>query len=285
MLRRVLDSTGRHIFEGYGLTETAPSIASTLMSEVPKPGSIGRPVPGVQVRLVEPTGRPDAREVDEDDTGEVTVRGGNLFSGYWPDGADGPDADGWWFTGDLAYADADGDLYLVDRRRELIMVSGFNVYPREVELALSSHPGVAEAAVIGIPHPYTGEAVKALIVPRPGVELTLAEIQAHAATQLSKFKCPTTVEFVEALPHTATGKVRKGSLRAVPDQPARAGEKRRPPAMADRAQASTRLPRQAPTPRVRVIHPGRLPPVRRRSGDRPGGQRRARRALRRRGCG
>jgi long-chain acyl-CoA synthetase len=194
------------------------------MSEVPKPGSIGRPVPGVQVRLVEPTGRPDAREVDEDDTGEVTVRGSNLFSGYWPDGADGPDADGWWFTGDLAYADPHGDLYLVDRRRELIMVSGFNVYPREVELALSSHPGVAEAAVIGIPHPYTGEAVKALIVVRPGFELTPAEIQGHAATHLSKFKCPTTVEFVETLPHTATGKVRKGSLRAVPDQPSQGGE-------------------------------------------------------------
>ena len=171
VLQRILDSTGKHVFEGYGLTETGPTVASTLMSEVPKPGSIGRPVPGVRVRLVEPTGEPDAAQVDAEDAGEIAVSGDNLFSGYWPDGADGPDSAGWWCTGDVAYADADGDLHLVDRRRELILVSGFNVYPREVEQVLIEHPGVEDAAVVGIPHPYTGETVRAFVVRRPGAEV------------------------------------------------------------------------------------------------------------------
>jgi long-chain acyl-CoA synthetase len=213
VLQRILDSTGKHVFEGYGLTETGPTIASTLMSEVPKPGSIGRPVPGVRVRLVEPTGEPDAAQVDVDDAGEIAVSGDNLFSGYWPGGADGPDSTGWWCTGDLAYADADGDLHLVDRRRELILVSGFKVYPHEVEQVLIEHPGVADAAVVGVPHPYTGEAVRAFVVREPGVEVTEAEIGDWAARRLARFKCPTTIEFVAELPYTALGKVRRAALR------------------------------------------------------------------------
>ena len=137
------------------------------------------------------------------------MRGANLFSGYWPDGRDGPDADGWWATGDIAYADADGDLFLVDRRGELILVNGFNVYPREVELVLEAHPGVAEAAVIGVPHPYTGQTVKAFVVRTPGAEVTADEVLRHAERNLARFKCPTAVEFVAELPHSAIGKVRK----------------------------------------------------------------------------
>ena len=159
----VLEVTGHHVFEGYGLTETAPVLTTTLVSEVAKPGSIGRPVPGVELRLLDERRR---APVEEGDPGEIVVRGANLFSGYWPDGADGPDADGWFATGDVAYRDDDGDLHLVDRRSDLILVSGFNVYPREVEDVLLAHPDVAEAAVIGVPHPYTGEAVKALVVLR-----------------------------------------------------------------------------------------------------------------------
>jgi long-chain acyl-CoA synthetase len=213
VLQRILDSTGKHVFEGYGLTETGPTISSTLMSEVPKPGSIGRPVPGVRVRLVEPTGEPDAAQVDAEDAGEIAVSGENLFSGYWPDGADGPDAAGWWCTGDVAYADADGDLHLVDRRRELILVSGFNVYPREVEQVLIEHPGVADAAVVGVPHPYTGETVRAFVVREPGVEVTEAELGEWAAHRLARFKCPTTISFVAELPYTVLGKVRRAALR------------------------------------------------------------------------
>jgi long-chain acyl-CoA synthetase len=209
VLQRVLDITGHHVFEGYGLTETAPVLTSTLMSEVAKPGSIGRPVPGVELRLLDESGRP----VEEGDPGEVVVRGANVFTGYWPDGAGGPDADGWFATGDVAYLDQDGDLHLVDRRQELVLVSGFNVYPREVEDALLTHPEVQEAAVLGIAHPYTGEAVKALVVRTPGSRLTAEDVITHAARSLARFKRPTTVEFVDELPHGATGKVRKGSLR------------------------------------------------------------------------
>ena len=209
VLRRVLEVTGHHVFEGYGLTETAPVLTSTLMSEVAKPGSIGRPLPGVELRLLDEQGR----EVEDGDPGEIVVRGANVFSGYWPDGAEGPDADGWFATGDIAVQDDDGDLRLVDRRKELVLVSGFNVYPREVEEVLAAHPGVAECAVLGIPHPYTGESVKALVVLVEGVSLTVDEVVAHCARSLARFKCPTAVEFVEELPHTATGKVSKGRLR------------------------------------------------------------------------
>ncbi|HMA46901.1 MAG TPA: AMP-binding protein, partial [Frankiaceae bacterium] len=209
VLRRILDATGHHVFEGYGLTETAPTLTSTLMSEVAKPGSIGRPVPGVELRLLDEAGE----EVHEDDAGEVTVRGANLFSGYWPDGAGGPDERGWFRTGDVAYADADGDLYLVDRRKDLILVSGFNVYPREVETALLTHPDVEEAAVIGIPHPYTGQSVKALVVPRAGARLSADDVIRHCVRSLARFKCPTAVEFVDHLPYTSTGKVSKARLR------------------------------------------------------------------------
>jgi len=208
-LSSILERTGQHVFEGYGLTETSPVLTTTLMSEVAKPASIGKPIPGVDLKLVDESGD----EVEEDDAGEIVVRGPNVFSGYWPDGHDGPDAQGWFATGDVAYADRDGDLFLVDRRKELILVSGFNVYPREVEDVLLRHADVEEAAVIGIPHPYTGEAVKALVVRRPGTQLSADDVVAHVATSLARFKCPTAVEFVDELPHSATGKVSKGRLR------------------------------------------------------------------------
>ncbi len=209
VLHRVLDVTGHHVFEGYGLTETAPVLTSTLMSEVAKPGSIGRPVPGVELRLIDEKGKP----VEEGDPGEICVRGANLFSGYWPDGAEGPDGDGWFATGDVAVIDADGDLYLVDRRRELILVSGFNVYPREIEDVIATLEGVTEVAVLGIDHPYTGESVKALVVRDPGSSLSADDVIAHCGRSLARFKCPTAVTFVEELPHSATGKVSKGRLR------------------------------------------------------------------------
>ena len=209
VIEAVRTRTGRTVHEGYGLTECAPVVSSTLASAQAKPGSVGRPVPGVEVTLRDERGD----EVVDGDPGEVWVRGDNLFSGYWPDGADGPGADGWWATGDVAYADEDGDLFLVDRRKELVLVSGFNVYPREVEDALVEHPDVAEAAVISVPHPDTGEAVKAFVVPRRGATLTAEDVAAHAAARLARFKRPTEISVVESLPYSATGKVAKGRLR------------------------------------------------------------------------
>ena len=206
---RVQAATGLTVHEGYGLTEAAPVVATTLASPGALAGSIGRPLPGVETRLLDEQGNP----VDEGDPGEIWVRGDNLFSGYWPDGVDGPADDGWWATGDVAITDERGDLVIVDRRKELVLVSGFNVYPREVEDALVQHPGVAEAAVVGVPDPQTGEAVHAFVVPVDGNTLTADDVLAHAATRLARFKRPSTVEVVDELPHSVTGKVAKGRLR------------------------------------------------------------------------
>jgi long-chain acyl-CoA synthetase len=243
--RRFLEASRHPIFEGYGLTETSPVVATGLASPIPKTRSIGRPVPGVDVKLVASDGTeiaqvnadglrdadalrsPDGSsggdfaeyaEFDDDDVvstdpGEIVVRGANLFSGYWPTGEGGPDPEGWWPTGDVAYADADGDLFLVDRLGELILVSGFNVYPHEVELVLAGHPAVAEAAVIGVPDPTTGQAVHAYVVAAEGGAVAVEDLRAHCERNLARFKCPTVFEFVTELPHSATGKVRKGALR------------------------------------------------------------------------
>lgn len=200
---------GLPVWEGYGMTETAPVITSTLVSGRSKAGSVGTAIPGLELRLLDE----DGDEVDDGDPGEIWVRGPSVFAGYWPDGEDGPDDEGWYATGDVAYADEDGDLHLVDRRREMVIVSGFNVYPREIEDVLITHPDVFEAAVIGISHPYTGEAVKAYVVPRRGAQVTADQIVAFCEKRLARFKCPTIVEVVDDLPHSATGKVAKGLLR------------------------------------------------------------------------
>jgi long-chain acyl-CoA synthetase len=206
---RFEQQTGLFVHQGYGLTEAAPGVTSTLGEQAPKPGSVGRPLPGVEVRIADERGE----NVEGDDPGEILVRGANLFSGYWPDGSGGPDSDGWYRTGDVGYLDADGDLFLVDRLREVIIVSGFNVYPVEVEEVLVSAPGVREAAVIGIPSATTGEAVKAFVVPRGGSTLDPGDLREYAETRLAGFKSPVEIEVVDHLPHSVTGKVAKGRLR------------------------------------------------------------------------
>jgi long-chain acyl-CoA synthetase len=203
--------TGTPVFEGYGMTETAPVVSTTLVSGVAKAGSVGRPLPGVEVRLVDDSGQ----DVDDGDAGEVWVRGASVFTGYWPAGLGGPDAEGWFRSGDVAYADAEGDLHLVDRRREVILVNGFNVYPREIELAIEGLAGVVEVAVVGVPDDATGEAVSAIVVTAEGAGPTREEIAAHCATRLARFKCPSSIRIVDALPHSATGKIAKGRLREV----------------------------------------------------------------------
>jgi long-chain acyl-CoA synthetase len=145
----------------------------------------------------------------------VWVRGPSVFRGYWPDGAGGPDGDGWFRSGDVAYADEDGDLHVVDRRREVILVNGFNVYPREIELVIDDLDGVSEAAVVGVADDRTGEAVSAIVVAKAGVTLTTEQIAEHCAVRLARFKRPTVIRVVAALPHSSTGKVAKGRLRDV----------------------------------------------------------------------
>lgn len=206
---RFEQATGLFVHQGYGLTEASPGVTTTLGEEEPKPGSVGRALPGVDLRIADEQGE----DVEGDDPGEILIRGKNLFSGYWPDGADGPDGEGWYRTGDVGYLDADGDLYLVDRLRELVIVSGFNVFPSEVEEVLVGAPGVREAAVIGVPSDETGEAVKAFVVPETGVTVNVADVLEYAGQRLARFKCPVEVEVVDHLPHSVTGKVAKGRLR------------------------------------------------------------------------
>jgi long-chain acyl-CoA synthetase len=197
--------------EGYGLTEASPVVTTSTGIE-PRPGSVGKVLPGVEVRLVDPDGAP----VLAGDPGEIWVRGPNVFAGYWND----PDAtarvlteDGWLRTGDVAVADDDGYLYIVDRAKDLIIVSGFNVYPAEVEEVIDEIDGVREAAVVGVDHPHSGEAVKAFVVTEPGVHLDEDTVIARCADQLARYKCPTKVMFVEALPRNVGGKVLRRALR------------------------------------------------------------------------
>jgi long-chain acyl-CoA synthetase len=201
-------SLGITLHEGYGLTETAPGVT---LNRTGKAGSIGRPLPGVEVELRDQDGSPVE---DDDDPGQLFVRGPNLFSGYWPDGADGPDTDGWFGTGDIAVRDDDGDLTLVGRASELVLVNGFNVYPAEVESVLGAQPGVAEVAVVGADDQVTGEAVVAYVVPAEGASLDPDQLVSAAAESLAKFKLPREVSVVDTLPHTVTGKVMKWRLKA-----------------------------------------------------------------------
>ncbi len=205
--------TGVAVHQGYGLTEAAPVVTSTLCSKEPTARSVGAALPGIRLRLVDDRGD----EPEGGDAGEIVVAGDNLFSGYWPDGADGPDAEGWFATGDVGYLDPGGDLYLVDRVKELVIVSGFNVYPSEVEEVITELDEVAEAAVIGVADDQSGEAVAAYVRPvDPGEDAAeLADaVRRHCAARLARFKQPSVVEVVAALPHTVTGKVQKGRLRA-----------------------------------------------------------------------
>jgi len=204
--------TGLAIQQGYGLTEAAPVVTSTQCSATPDPRSVGAPLTGIEVRLVDERGAsPEA-----DDPGEIQIRGENLFSGYWPDGSDGPDSDGWWATGDVGYLTPAGDLYLVDRLKELVIVSGFNVYPSEVEDVIAELADVAGVAVIGAEDPETGEAVVAYVQPVGDVDPDgLAEqVRLHCSVRLASFKRPSLIHVVDTLPMTGTGKVAKGLLRA-----------------------------------------------------------------------
>jgi long-chain acyl-CoA synthetase len=205
------DRFGVTIWEGYGLTECGPAVTSNAMGGSAKPGSIGLPLPGLEIRLVDEHGE----DAEEDDPGEIWVKGPNVFSGYWnrPEATAEVLEGEWLKTGDVAYRDEDGYLHLVDRKKDLIMVSGFNVYPSEVEEAIERHPKVAEAAVVGVSDDRTGEAVQAWIVPKEGQSLRPEEILDFLHGYLARFKQPRDIEIVEELPHHVTGKVLRRVLR------------------------------------------------------------------------
>ena len=199
---------GVGIREGYGLTEAAPVVTMPPADQY-RPGSVGRPVPELQLRLVDDEGE----DAFVGDPGEVWVRGPNVFAGYLDGGPSCIDDDGWLHTGDIAVMDDDGWLWLVDRLGDLIIVSGFNVYPAEVENVLDAHPAVAAVAVVGEPDDRTGERIVAHVEAAAGALIEEHELLFFAAERLPRFKCPVRIDVHDALPAGATGKTLKRLLR------------------------------------------------------------------------
>ena len=201
---RMKSRFGIDVYEGYGLTEAGPVVTSSAGAA--RPGSVGRVLDGQEVRLVDP----DGDTVMVGDPGEVWVRGPNVFIGYYGE----PEAtarvltsDGWLRTGDIATVDDAGYLYLVDRAKDMIIVSGFNVFPAEVEEVLSTHPAVAEVGVVGVAHPHHGEAVKAFVVLADGANTDEESLIDYAHDYLARYKCPSKIVFVDELPRNAAGKL------------------------------------------------------------------------------
>jgi len=211
LLRRFEERFAVPILEGYGLSETSPVATFNRTDRPRRPGSIGLPVWGVEVRII----RDDGSQADDGEPGEIAIRGHNVMKGYFrrPDAtAAAIDRDGWFRTGDIGTRDADGYLYIVDRKKDMIIRGGFNVYPRELEEVLLTHPQVSLAAIVGVPHPSHGEEVKAFVVRAPGAELTEADLIAWCKQNMAAYKYPRLVEFRDSLPMTATGKILKREL-------------------------------------------------------------------------
>jgi long-chain acyl-CoA synthetase len=219
--QRMRERYGVAVHDGYGLTEASPVVTTTAVSSEPRPDSIGPPLPGIEVRLLDFDGNPAL----EGDPGEIVVRGPNVFAGYWNDPATSSAVlvDGWLHTGDIAVGGPDGWLTLVDRAKDIVIVSGFNVFPGEVEEALRSHRDVEDVAVVGEPHPHTGEALVAYVVPRAGQVPDPVELLRHAGRQLARYKLPTRVEVVDSLPRTFAGKLVRRALSSSAGSDAGAG--------------------------------------------------------------
>ncbi|HWG27577.1 MAG TPA: long-chain fatty acid--CoA ligase [Actinospica sp.] len=202
---------GARILEGYGLSETSP-VASFNRVDSAKPGSIGIPIDGVEMRVVDA----DGDEVPCGESGEIVIRGHNVMRGYWnkPEETTGVFTDGWFHSGDVGRRDEDGFFYVVDRKKDMIIRGGFNVYPREIEEVLYEHPAVLEAAVIGVPHATHGEEVAAAIVLKPGTAAEADELREYVKARVAPYKYPRHVWLVEALPKGPTGKILKREIRA-----------------------------------------------------------------------
>ncbi len=202
---------GGKILEGYGLTEASPVVSAHRLSGPRKLGSVGRPIPGVEVSIQDD----DDRRLPADEIGEVCVKGPNVMAGYYrnPEETARTVRGGWLHTGDMGRLDADGFLYIVERKKDLIIRGGFNIYPREVEEALYAHPKVAEAAVVGMKDPLMGEDVLAFVVLKDGQRASAEEIGTFCESRLARFKCPQQIRFVDSLPKNPIGKILRKELR------------------------------------------------------------------------
>jgi long-chain acyl-CoA synthetase len=207
---------GVTILEGYGLSETSPVASFSQYGQPVRLGSIGVPIPGVEMKLLAPpSGSGEWNDIEgADQIGEIAIKGHNVMKGYYnrPEATDEVIRDGWFRSGDLARRDEDGWYYIVDRSKDMIIRGGYNVYPREIEEVLMTHEAVSLAAVIGVPHESHGEEIKAFLILHDGAEVTEEEIVAWAREQMASYKYPRLVEFVSALPMTSTGKILKREL-------------------------------------------------------------------------
>jgi long-chain acyl-CoA synthetase len=212
VLRGFEEKFGCKILEGYGLSETSPVASFNHPDRQRKAGSIGTPIEGVEMKAVDDGGR----EVSRGEVGEIVIRGHNVMKGYWkrPDAtAEAISRDGWFKTGDMARVDEDGYFFIVDRKKDMIIRGGYNVYPREVEEVLYEHPAVREAAVVGVPHDELGEEVGAAVALKPDAECTPEELREHVKGQVAAYKYPRHVWLVDELPKGPTGKILKREIR------------------------------------------------------------------------
>jgi long-chain acyl-CoA synthetase len=209
-----ITSLGISITEGYGLSEASPTTHSTPILGIKKPGSVGIPFPDTDARIVD--AEDWEKELPAGEEGELIIKGPQVMLGYWNNPKETEDTlkDGWLLTGDISRMDEDGYFYIVDRKKDLIIAGGYNIYPREVDEVLYSHPKVMEAVTVGVPHEYRGETVKAFVVVRPGETLTAEEITEFCKSNLAAFKVPKIIEFRGELPKSAVGKILRKELRA-----------------------------------------------------------------------
>jgi long-chain acyl-CoA synthetase len=214
VLRGFEEAYGVPVLEGYGLSETSPVASFNHPGREQKPGSIGTPIRDVAMRVVDNTDH----EVPQGEVGEIVISGPNVMKGYWqrPEATAEALRDGWFHTGDLGRVDEDGYFYIVDRKKDMIIRGGYNVYPREIEEVLYEHPGVAEAAVLGVPHPALGEEVAAAVALKPGADVTAEELRDYVKSQVAAYKYPRHLWVVDSLPKGATGKIQKRDI-VIPD--------------------------------------------------------------------
>jgi long-chain acyl-CoA synthetase len=212
VMRAFEEKFGCTVLEGYGLSETSPMASFNHPDRERKPGSIGTPVAGVEMKIV----TDDGDEVAQGEPGEIVIRGHNVMKGYWkrPEATAEAIRDGWFHSGDIGRVDEDGYFFVVDRKKELIIRGGYNVYPREIEEVIYEHPAVREAAVVGIRHADLGEEVGAAASLHPGAELTESELREFVKERVAAYKYPRHVWFLDELPKGPTGKILKREIAA-----------------------------------------------------------------------
>jgi long-chain acyl-CoA synthetase len=200
------------ILEGYGLSETSPVASFNHPDRDRKPGSIGTPIEGVEMKVVDDEGG----DVPQGEVGEIVIRGHNVMKGYWgrEDATAEVFRDGWFATGDMATVDEDGYFFIVDRKKDMIIRGGYNVYPREIEEVLYEHPAVSEAAVVGVPDDSLGEEVAAAVVLKPGAEASADDLRAYVKERVAAYKYPRRIWFPDELPKGPTGKILKREISA-----------------------------------------------------------------------